>query len=67
MPAWVTFTAGSNTFTFNPPLSSAGVYQVNFELQDSKNTVPEAFDVSVFAAPTTPTNTAPAFITTPVA
>jgi hypothetical protein len=59
-PDWVTFSAGSNTFTINPPLSSAGTYPVNFNLQDSANSVPQTFSVVVLTAPPT-SNGAPAF------
>ena len=32
IPSWATFSAVSNTFTFNPPLSSAGTHAINFNL-----------------------------------
>ena len=66
-PSWVSFAAASNTFTFSPPLSSTGTYYIDFKLQDPYNTVSKSFAVIVRTAPSPPANTAPVFITTPVA
>ncbi len=66
-PSWVSFAAASNTFTFSPPLSSTDTYYIDLKLQDPYNTVFKYFAVIVRTAPSPPVNTAPVFITTPVA
>jgi Putative Ig domain len=47
MPSWGSFASITNTFTFSPPVSSAGTYAINFNLLDPYNTVPSTFSVIV--------------------